>query len=360
MALKGLFLAWLLLPIQPNGSSVIFDLVLAPVHGTVLQLASDARGLARSCLVSVLDDILQPLVTSTLATAEAGLQLAQLTILQWREVITPPLSCAGVMVLNSPGLLVTSITDTGNDVLDIINIVILYIDDIFKSLVGYGNNVLHLLTSVIYSILEETLVLFEDPINVIKRYSSTVMSCCQYFATKIEEYYQYNERNPLFFSNIFKITKKFVISEALIIFEKVYTVFENFTQALSLKVLPVARQFVSNVKYFSKVSFNIVYQWFSKMQLALSELFNYLKLIFDFIKKLSNSFIYGIQNCLRICLSYILMFLNEILRLCFTVYDNFNDLTVYLVKSISNHINQNKKQPRLFSQLFKQMIRQIK
>ena len=331
----------------------MFDLVLAPVHGTVLQLASDARGLARSCLVSVLDDILQPLVTSALATAEAGLQLARLTI-------TPPLSCAGAIVLNSPGLMVTSLTDTGNDVLDIINIVILYIDDIFNSLVGYSNNVLNLLTSVIYSILKETLVLFEDPINVIKRYSSTVISCCQYFATNLGEYYQYNERNPLFFSNIFKVMKKIVISDTLTIFKKVNTVLENVTQALSLKVLPVAGQFVSNVKYFSKVFFNIVYQWFSKMQQGLSDLFNYLKLIFNFITKCSNSFIFGIQNCLKICLTYILTFLNEILRLCITVYENFNDLTVYLAKSISNHINQNKKQPRLFSQLFKQMIRQMK
>ena len=60
----------------------MFDLVLAPVHGTLLQLASDAQGLARSCLVSVLDDVLQPLVTSALTTAETGLQLGWVTILQ--------------------------------------------------------------------------------------------------------------------------------------------------------------------------------------------------------------------------------------------------------------------------------------
>ena len=354
IALKGLFLAWLLLPIPLAGSSVIFDLILAPVHGTFLQLASDAQGLARSCLVSVLDDVLQPLVTSALTTAEAGLQLGWVTILQCREVITPPLSCAGALVLNSPSLLLTSITDTVNSVLNIIDIVSLYIYDIFNSLVSYGNNFLHLLASVTYSIIEETLVLFEDPVNVIKRYSTTVISSCQYFATKAADYYHYNERNPLFFSDIFRGRKEILFSGVLTISKKVYTILVNSTRALNLKVLPVAGQLVSNVKYFSKVSFNVVYQWFSKMQLALSEFLNYLRItIFDKVTKFSSSFIFFFQNCLRICLS-------EILRLCLKVYDDINDLTIYLVKSISNHINQNQKQPRLFSQLFKQMIRHVK
>ena len=90
------------------------------------------------------------------------------------------------------------------------------------------------------------------------------------------------------------------------------------------------------------------------MQLALNEFLNYLRItIFDKVTKFSSSFIFFFQNCLRICLS-------EILRLCLKVYDDINDLTIYLVKSISNHINQNQKQPRLFSQLFKQMIRHVK
>ena len=334
--------------------------MLAPVHDTVLQLCSDTKDLALSGLAACLDDILQPLVTSALNTAEAGLKLAQLTFLQVQGVVTPPLSCAGAILLNSPGLLMTSITDTGNSVLDIINILSLSIYDILKSLLSYSNNFLNLLASVAYSIFEEVLVLFEDPINVLKRYSLTAVTSYQYLTTKVTEYYQYNKRNPIFFSDIFKGIRKIVIPEALTILEKIYTVLEKFTQVLSLEVSTVAKQFFSNVKYLSGVSFNIVYQWFSKLQPTLSELFHYFKIFCDFITKCLNSFIFSFQTFLEICLAYILIFLNEIVRLSFVVYEAFHDLTIFFFKSISSHIYQNQKQPRLFSQLFKQMIRQIK
>ena len=323
--------------------------MLAPVHDTVLQLCSDTKDLALSGLAACLDDILQPLVTSALNTAEAGLRLTQLAILQVREVITPPLSCAGAIVLNCPGLLMTSITDTGNSILDIINILSLSIYDILNSLFSYSNNFLHLLASVAYSIFEEVLVLFEDPINVIKRYSLTAVSSYQYLTSKVTEYYQYNNRNPIFFSDIFIGIRKIVTSEALPILEKIYTILEKFTQVLRLQVFSVAEQMFFNVEYLLKVSFNIVYQWFSKLQPALSELFHYLRIIYDFITK-----------CLEICVAFILTFVNEIVRLCQVVYEALHDLTILSFKSIQNHIYQNQKQPRLFSQLFKQMIRQIK
>ena len=360
IALKSLFLAWLLLPIAQNGSSVLFDLVLAPVHDTVLQLSSDTKDLALSGLAACLDDILQPLVTWTLNTAEAGLRLVQLAILQGRGVVTPPLSCAGAILLNSPGLLLTSIADTGNSMLDLINILSLYIYDFLNSLLSYSNNCLHLLASVAYSIFEEVLVLFEDPINVIIRYSWTAVSSYQYLTTKVTEYYQYNKRNPIFFSDLFKGIRNIVIQEALTIQEKIYTVLEKFTQVLSLKVLTVAEHFFSDVNNLSRVSFNIVYQWFSKLQPALTELFHYFRIIYDFITECLNSFIFSFQNCLGIFFAYVLMFLNEIVRLSFVVYEAFHDLTIFFFKSISSHIYQNQKQPRLFSQLFKQMIRQIK
>ena len=364
IALKSLFLAWLLLPVHINGSSVMFDLVLSPLHRTATvtgtQLASDIKDLARAGLVSLLDDILQPAVTSTLSTAEAGLKLAQLTVLQCREVITPPLSCAGTLVLNSPSLLITAATDMGNNVLDLINILSLYSYDVVNSILSYSNTFVHLLSSLLYSIFEEFIVLFEDPINVTKRYSLAAISSCQYLATKITEYYQYNEKNPLLFSEIFKGIKKIVTSEVLRILKNIYIVFDRFTQVLRLKVLPVATQFNSNCKYFSEVSFNIVYQCFSKMQPALKELIDYVKVIFDLIEQSLNSVIFSVQHCFRVCSNYLIRFLSEIVRVCLGVYEGLIELSIYLFKSISNHIYQNQKQPRLFSQLFKQMITQVK
>ena len=267
IALKCIFLTWLLLPVHYNGSRVIFDLVFTPVHDTVLQLASETKYLVLSVLVSGLDDILQPLVTSTLTSAESGLQMAKLTLLQCEAAITPPLKCAGAVIINSPNLLVTSITNTSNNILDLVNIFSIFINEIFSSCFGtttdffnclldYIVSFLHLLASVTYSIFEEILILFEDPINEIKRHSLRALSVCQYLTSKVTEYYEYNKHFPLLFSDIFKSIKKIFISKAMKIVQKIFRVLDHFTQVFRFEVLPVARQFFSNVEFFSKASLN--------------------------------------------------------------------------------------------------------
>ena len=454
VSLKFLFLLWLVAPIpEYNGTQVIFDNAVVPTHGLITQGCHDIKQMTLTSMIYVLDDVIQPVMTSVMSLGHDIMTLTIITYEACYDTVVPPISCASVMMthlmVNTPGYLAQTATDT-------LNYAIIMVESAFILLIDGFNYVIESIWSLFNIFIDIFLNLFEDPINSIRSYAITITNGCKFLFKKfmnminsIIAYYQYNQHFPVYFSDVLKSFKNFLwikytqtvhqiqiffkpiqetfVAHVLPLLAKSWSILEycfylsiNAVSDLIVRIQPPICNFFTTVLKYSKSSFDkiteylgifmdstakyahilfdsiinlikassisfvsyfktfldltshysvivfnssiqyskILYEFFlnySKLSFDLT--INYSKVFYNLVLKCSISCISYIQSFPSICLNYCVIVVNTIVKYLILLYENIVNLSVMIFKIITNHFQQSQKQPRLFSQVFKQMIK---
>ena len=140
----------------------------------------------------------------------------------------------------------------------------------------------------------------------------------------------------------------------------VYNVASYLEDAVAENIIPILNQVVTTAHSCWKASEDGVSEVLFKLQPALNDIHtviaNWSIMIQDFVITSCDVVSLFIQNTVQ----YFIYCIHEILKILIAIYEFILRFIVVTFKNTLNHYHQNKKQPRLFSQVFKQMIKQIK
>lgn len=310
--MKSLFLLWCLAPVDHNGSDLIFDNLLAPLYHLTMASWAEVRDQTLSCLVYLLDDVLQPLYLHLL----------------------PLVHCILSSLCNCPQY---------------------FFQNLQSALSASQDWILGAIDWLSAAAVEVINVLV-DPFTVFQYYASVPIGIIESSYNKIKLYYYHNEENPIYFSKLFKTYRRMFLSEFLSLIDVLW-------QSMKIITEPLTAQFNSNVGHFYRKigeaydNCSQIFSFVSTFRNSLSDwIFSFpatFQLYFhemSFVTRFISYVLDSLSNCANFTLKYFMM--------CYEVFVN---VVLYLQKSTFFHIyKKHDKQPRLFSQVFKEMIKQMK
>lgn len=410
-AAKVVVLVWLLAPGPYSGSRLLFSHLLAPLHTKV---ASSAPLLASkvvsyldtvSCLLCVLTDLLRPLADTSTAVRVIViiyLGISTLSIISKistqvvatlhtaHHALAPPLTCATAMfthaVTSAPGHLAAGLAELPGGY-EIFSRSLFYFLNVFADYVmaaisviwatlcnitniglSYTSEICSIITdgislmiSAIGAIISFLVTVLGEPFACVRSCGLALGSLCHYLSDTVISYYEYNQHFPLLFSDVFKDIK---ITTWSTVSKTVYNVANYLDDAFAENLVPILNQLITAAHNCWKVSQDGVSEVLFKLQPALNDIYtvvaNWSIMIQDFIITSCDAFSLFIQNAASFSLQYFIYCVHEILKILIAIYESILKFIVVSFKNTLNHYHQNKKQPRLFSQVFKQMIKQIK
>ena len=291
-----LVVVWCAAPLQHNGAEVLFDSLVVPLHGLVMTV----RDVSLSTLDLLLEDLLQPLVT--------GWQLHLLPLLQ--DTITT--------ISNSPT----------------------YILQFLETVLHLSEATLMTGLDWMFALLSETLNIIFDPVTGLGYYSSVLTEEIQTGYHKIKLFYIYNEENPVYFSTLYKTYRKIFIKTVL---HHTDTVRTSIT-----KPLPVL---LNSMEQFSTEICRVrEYYLAAFFAFEIPRLFNVAS---DSFISFSSSTHYFISQASLFSREAVLRYLKMFHEISWSVVRYLHNFTFVYSK-------ENETPPRLFSQVLKEMIKQLK
>ena len=236
---------------------------------------------------------------------------------------------------------------------NVTNIGLSYTSEIF-SIITSG---ISLVISAIGAIISFLVTILGEPITCVRSCCLALGTLCHHLTDTIISYYEYNQHFPLLFSDVFK---EFKITTWSIVTKTVYNVASYLEDAVAENIIPILNQVVTTAHSCWKASEDGVSEVLFKLQPALNDIHtviaNWSIMIQDIVITSCDVVSLFIQNTVQ----YFIYCIHEILKILIAIYEFILRFIVVTFKNTLNHYHQNKKQPRLFSQVFKQMIKQIK
>ena len=311
--MKYLLVLWCAGPGDYSGSDLIFDNLVEPLYHLSVATWSHLHHLALSCLVSLLDDLLQPLHLHLLSA----------------------LDCITSILYNCHHYSLQYLQSALSSSQDLIQGAIVRLS----------------------AVPIEVLNLLLDPFTGGSYYASVTVGMIQSSYNKIKLYHSYNEENPIYFSKLYKYYQGMFISEFL-------RLADVFWRSVEIITKPLIAQFTSNLGHFYRKIVEVcdnncsqifsfvssfwysVSDWFISFPATFKLYFHEMTFITRFISYVLDS----LSNCAHFILKYLIM--------CYEVFVNF---ILDLQKStFPQFYKKHNKQQRLFSQVFKEMIKRMK
>ena len=304
------------------------------------------------------------------------------------HALAPPLTCATAMfahaVTSAPGHLAAGLAELPGTkyflkipthyfifaeyVMAAINVIWATLCNVTNIGLSYTSEICSIITSgislvisAIGAIISFLVTILGEPITCVRSCGLALGSLCHHLTDTIISYYEYNQHFPLLFSDVFK---DFKITTWSIVTKTVYNVASYLEDAVAENIIPILNQVVTTAHSCWKASEDGVSEVLFKLQPALNDIHTVIAncsiMIQDFVITSCDVVSLFIQNTASFSVQYFIYCFHEILKILIAIYESILKFIVVTFKNTLNHYHQNKKQPRLFSQVFKQMIKQIK
>ena len=303
VCLKLLLLCWCLAPVDNNGADVIFDGLVSPLHDLIEDMLSLGTNLSLSCFVFVLDDILQPLLTAT------------------QVHLLPAMQCGLVMLTNSPDYAMRGL------------------EAVLQSGLEWVSGVLTGVVSIL-----------ADPIPGCRYYGTAAAGVIQTNYHNIRLYYKFNEENPIFFSKLFKIYRKIFITALLNLTDDIWQSLRSVTEPL-LGLMNSAETIFLNIVHVCLDNVHNVIELFS---FEIMRLCNVARGSFISFSTSTQHYFHEAALFSNFLISNVLQFISKFANLVVGYFMMFYKL---VQKFPYVNYEEEDRPPRLFSQVFKEMIK---
>ena len=298
-----LLVVWCVAPLQHNGAEVLFDSLMVPLHNLVMTGGTLVRDVSLSTLDLLLEDLLQPLATV------------------WQFHLLPLLHDTITTISNSPT----------------------YILKFLETVLHLSEATLMTGLDWMFALLAETLNILFDPVTGLGYYSSALTEEIHNGYQKIKLFYIYNEENPVYFSTQYKTQRKIFIRTVL---HHTDTVRTSIT-----KPLPVL---LSSIEQYSTEICRVWEYYFPNLAAVFAfEIPRLFNMASDSFISFSSSTHYFISEASLFSRDAVLRYLKMFHEISWSVVRYLHNFTFVYYK-------EKETPPRLFSQVFKEMIKQLK
>ena len=316
--LKFLFLSWLLLPssVSYSGSQIVWNNVVLSVVSVCSDLSTIISLTYNNITSSLLNSVSQfsDLVLEFFINIQHHFSLGQKNMILF-------------------------INDIFNHILDLINC--------FKNMV---QTIILYFWDFLNFLVDSFLEFFEDPINFMFKTFIQLKNFARETSEKILKFYQFNEKYPVYFSQKFKIISfscknslnkiwKWILENSESIYHNIF-IFHSYLQIVFMDFRTNILQILQNIS--------------SSLHCMIEKYFD---VFIEFVSPFSSSLQTSTAEMGSICLNYYNCSVTIIFKYLILLYETIVNLVIMVVKIFANHVQHNPKQPRLFSQVFKNWIK---
>ena len=280
--------------------------------------------------VYVLDDIIQPTLTSIKSTVDDIILLTQLTYQYSYEILVPPITCAGKtltqIILNAPNYLL-------NLLLESVNTVYQYTERSLK----FISEATFCFIDILKAILDGIYMVFEDPINGIRNILRQIHHGCSFLYSRIHGYYQHNQKNPVLFSDVVKTMKKIIRIKSTHFAQYIYNHLEPLWVFYKVHVLPILKIIASKIELGWKLVYNFISDSYVKIQPVISQMIQlFVKYLVSFYSFCQSYLLQAFEK-----LKVLVSLMNQSIYEYLVSFFNFSRaLTVIMFESIKTFIMQ--------------------